>query len=248
MKETYEWIEKIQGIIFDFDGVLIDSGNDITAAVNALLEKLNLRALSKEQVISFVGNGAKKLLERSFTAAFEAEGKIPENPAAYRDGSSYFAKLFAWYVAYYEANCVQETVLYPKTADLLKKLQEKGITLGIVSNKPLPVSLAILEKLQIAAYFSAVIGPEQLNRIKPDPEGIFLAYSYMNEKRSQEQKKPLVPDQIIMAGDSKTDILAGKAFGCYTCAVTGGLGNTQELLSLPADITLQHIGDLLSLL
>ena len=70
----------------------------------------------------------------------------------------------------------------------------------------------------------------------------------MNEKRSQEQKKPLVPDQIIMAGDSKTDILAGKAFGCYTCAVTGGLGNTQELLSLPADITLQHIGDLLSLL
>ncbi|HIW36123.1 MAG TPA: HAD hydrolase-like protein [Candidatus Treponema faecavium] len=248
MKPICSWLSGLSGVLFDFDGVLIDSGSDIAASVNALLGTQGFAPLSKEQIVSFVGNGAKKLLERAFAAALSVPGAPPHDAADFKDGSERFASLFSWYVSYYTAHCAEQTVLYPGAETLLRALSDKGIALGVVSNKPLAVSCAILSELHIDRYFMAVVGPEQLSRIKPDPEGLILAYSYINHARAQRGLAALVPEQLLMVGDSRTDIEAGQAFGCRTCAVTGGLGSTRELLSLPADITVRYAGDLRELL
>jgi phosphoglycolate phosphatase len=136
--------------IFDLDGTLVDSRLDLCLAVNHALRVVGLPERSLEEVSSFVGEGAARLVER----AVEPRGDLFE-PA-----------LAAWW-EHYEAHLLDHTVLYPGVAALLA---EAPFALAVHTNKPGRLARDLLAGLGVLARFSAVVGGDEAAR-KPDPQG-----------------------------------------------------------------------------
>ena len=206
---------ELQAVVFDFDGVLADTALDIAASVRATQRQYGLPEMTTSEIMSFVGWGAKYLIDK--TVPMEEEAKQGE--------------VLAWYKDYYAAHPCDETVLYPGIREMLEGFKARGVKMSVVSNKPEPLTRMIVDKLNISPYFTRVIGPESVTRMKPDPEGLLLCAQAMEAE----------PAKCMMVGDSYTDIEAGKAagFGC-TCAVFYGYGNKQKLEAVGADFAVHH--------
>lgn len=220
-------------ILFDFDGVLIDSAEDIKIAVNTTFLQFGYKALDTPTVIKYVGNGSRRLLVDSLAH----QGIINLEPAL-------FEELYVWYRKWYEDNPVVETVLYDGVLDLLITLQKQGIFLAIVSNKPLGITHCVLEHLGIDSFFSAVVCPELVTNIKPDPEGLDYAVKNIEKKHGV----TITPADVLMVGDSATDIQAGKRYGCDTCAVKAGIGHQEDLLKENATFVVEYAAELKNIL
>lgn len=110
----------IKAIVFDFDGVIADTGRDIVASVQAAQKEYRMPVLDYDTILSYVGHGAKYLLDCS----------MPELPESLRAGA------LDWYKQYYEAHPCEETRLYPGFSELAEALSQKGVSMSIVSNKP----------------------------------------------------------------------------------------------------------------
>ncbi len=205
---------ELQAVVFDFDGVLADTALDIAASVRATQRQYGVPEMTTPEIMSFVGWGAKHLVEH--TVPVEEDKK---------------AEVLAWYKDYYAAHPCDETVLYPGILETLEGFQARGVKMSVVSNKPEPLTRMIVEKLQIGRFFTRVIGPESVTRMKPDPEGLLLCAKAMEAE----------PAGCMMVGDSYTDIEAGKAAGFgRTCAVFYGYGDKQKLEGMHADFSVYH--------
>jgi phosphoglycolate phosphatase len=137
--------------VFDLDGTLVDSLDDLHASVNHALAAVGLPPRSREEVHGFVGEGARLLLAR---AASPHDHLLEPALAAWR--------------AHYEAHCLDRTRAYPGISALLAGA---GRTLAVHTNKPGPLARKILDGLGLLSRFSAVIGGDEAPR-KPDPTGL----------------------------------------------------------------------------
>ncbi|MBQ3671811.1 MAG: HAD hydrolase-like protein, partial [Treponema sp.] len=215
--------------IFDCDGVIINSGADIAAAVNATFQHFGYWPVPEETLISFVGDGARALLIRALK--YSTKNHFDETKSKKLD------EILDWYLQYYYAHPVEKTTLYAGIKKFLRTLKEKNKKVAMLTNKPGKIAHEILAKFDILRYFDLIIAPETTDdngekiRQKPSPDGLSFALKKLNEKYGTS----FVPENVIMVGDSKIDIQAGKAFGCRTVACRGGLGNTKELLAENAD-------------
>ncbi|MGI5911604.1 MAG: HAD family hydrolase [Syntrophomonadaceae bacterium] len=211
----------VKVIMFDFDGVIIDSGNDIAYAFQHVLKQFNQPVLTRDEIVSYVGRGVEYLVRSGFKNC--SEEMLKEVLPIYRKQ--------------YLDNAVIDTTLYKNVQATLENiknhLQDKKIAL--VTNKPENLTRKILDILGIDKYFDLVVCPESVKNIKPDPEGI--------KKVLQEFNIPA--RQAIMVGDSDIDIEAGKKAGTYTCGVTYGMGNKQDLIQASPDFFINDISDLL---
>ncbi len=234
-----------KAVIFDFDGVVANTASDIASSVNAALTEFGFAPIEEQRIITFVGDGARTLLERALAWSKE---RAPRRVGSRQHGGDFdFETFYRWYVDYYRTHSVEKTVLYPGIAGLLELLQIVSIPAAVVSNKPVAVTREILEKFELTPFFTAVVGPEQIDRIKPAPDGLFLALKMINAARSAAPRSgsadrnvpyvPILPAETLMVGDSATDIQAGRAAGCATCAVTGGFGNRAALDAERADMS-----------
>ena len=142
-------------LVFDLDGTLIDSRADLAAAVNTVRAEWGLDILSVEQVKSFIGNGIRKLVERSFA---DATVDIPVILERYR-------------TVYYSQSVVH-TSIYPGVKTGLEQLHETGIVSTVLTNKPGGISRSILEELELLPFFKTVIGAEDGYDLKPSSEGL----------------------------------------------------------------------------
>jgi phosphoglycolate phosphatase len=184
-------------IVFDLDGTLIDSARDLAAAVNTMLVRLRPGSapLTDEEVRSFVGDGARKLVARSL------------------DGRSVGVPLEAALPVFLEAygTCMlQTTRLYPGVRETLDALRASR-TLAVLSNKPGEMSRAILAGLGVADRFARIYGGDDVPK-KPDPAGLLQLISELGTE----------PSQALMVGDSANDIRTGRAAGVRTAGVTYG--------------------------
>lgn len=229
--------EKIKAVFFDCDGVVIDSGTDIVLSVNATLEHFGYKPISEKVLISYVGDGVKNLLIRSFSNAMGLASTDD-----FSMDEKQFAEICSWYSDYYNRHAVVKTVLYPGFLDLLKTLKQKNIPAGIVTNKPSDILLTILKQLEIQQYFAATIGGDQVKKLKPAPEGLQLALEIIN-KGAASQK--ILASECLMVGDSATDIIAGRSFGAKTCGVRIGLGNREKLEAEKPDFLVDYASELL---
>lgn len=223
--------------LFDFDGVLVDSISDISASVNATLSYSGFRELPEETLRTFVGDGARNLIMRAFNAS-AGEGQKEHLSDDYIDSR------LVWYKDYYNNHAVIRTTLFPGVMELLRKLKEEGAYSAIVSNKPLATSLIITERLGISPYLSSIIGPENTGRIKPAPDGLKAALEEVNKVSGS---GGYGPEDVLMTGDSPQDIMAGKNFGCMTCAVLRGYSPEEKLRNAEPDLSVGFAGDLLEL-
>lgn len=185
-------------VIFDLDGTLIDSREDLAAGVNLMRGDFGLEPLPLATIIGYVGDGVHKLCERSLRGT----------GVALEDALPYMRR-------HYCANLLNHTRLYPGAAEGLQKLHDHGFELAVVTNKPAEPSNTILSALKVAPLFRFVIGGGSGFLLKPEPQGILHV---MNETGCK-------PDRTWMVGDHYTDLEAGRRAGVVRVYAAWGFGN-----------------------
>lgn len=184
-------------VIFDLDGTLIDSRADLVAAVNHVLATMGLPALPFETACSYVGEGARRLMQRALGA--ENEGRIDVALSRFLD--------------YYGAHLLDRTLPYHGVGALLADLRRRDLSLSVLSNKPERLSRAILTGLDLLQFFIAVLGPESAGARKPDPAGVLRLMTSAGARR----------DETIVVGDSDVDRQTAAAAGVAFCGVAWGI-------------------------
>ena len=147
----------IKAVIFDLDGTLVDSAPDLMLATNHVLSRLERRAITMDEVRSFVGHGARALIARGCAATGDA---IDEKTLDF-----YFAE----FLRFYEKNIAVNSVAFPGVIDLLKRCAAGGLKMGVCTNKLEGLSVRLLQALDMEKYFGAIVGPDTINIAKPDP-------------------------------------------------------------------------------
>jgi phosphoglycolate phosphatase len=189
-----------RAVIFDLDGTLVDTAPDLMRATNHVLEGLDRRPITMEEVRSFVGHGARALLMRGLAAT----GGLPEGYDVEPD--------YQRFVCFYSANIAGGSEVFPGLIPLLDRLKAEGFGLGVCTNKLEGLSVQLLDALDLSRYFGSVIGPDTLGIAKPDPRPFREAVARLG----------LVAPRAVMVGDSETDILTARNAGVPVIAVPFG--------------------------
>jgi phosphoglycolate phosphatase len=189
-----------RAVIFDLDGTLVDTAPDLMRATNHVLEGLGRRAISMDEVRSFVGHGARALLTRGLAAT----GGLPENYDVEPD--------YRRFVEYYSRNIAGGSAPFPGVIGLLERLRGEGFGLGVCTNKLEGLSVQLLDALDMSRFFGSVVGPDTLGVSKPDPRPF----------REAVDRLGLVAPRAVMVGDSETDVLTARNAGVPVIAVPFG--------------------------
>ena len=194
----------MNAVFFDMDGTLIDSRADLGATVNFTRAALGLAPIPLEEAISYVGNGARFLLEHA----------IPE-------WAGRFDEIWPMYVEQYRAHMLDRTTLYPGVRATLAELHDRGWLMGINTNKPNFACRAILEHFGLARYFgNAVVAGGDCPEMKPSGLPLRQAASQLNGHR--------LSAHDWMVGDNWTDLASGANAGIKTAFCTFGFGHLKE--------------------
>jgi phosphoglycolate phosphatase len=194
-------MKNIKGFIFDLDGTLIDSRKDLVTSVNLTRKNYNLEKLDFQTVVSFIGNGTRKLVERSFEKT-----KVDIDAA------------FSIYKNYYSQHLADETFCYPGVKELLEKTKNLSIKTAVVTNKHEEATQKILKFLKIDHYFDIILGADSLDFHKPSPEPLLYVA----------KKWKLKPEELIMVGDHWTDMAAARNAGIKSVYVNFGFGDFRD--------------------
>ncbi len=211
-------MKNIKGIIFDLDGTLIDSRKDLVSSVNLTRKDYNLKKLDFVTIVSFIGNGTRKLVERSFK---NTDINIDE--------------AFSIYKNHYSQHLVDETFCYPGVKNLLEKIKNLSIKTAVVTNKHEEATHKILKFLKIDCYFDIMLGADSMDFHKPSPKPLLYVAKKWNLKQ----------DEVIMIGDHWTDIAAARNAGMKSVFVNFGFGKFND--EIP-DFTIEHPKEILELI
>ena len=207
-------------LIFDLDGTLIDSKLDLIRSVNAMLVEMGREQLHEDTISGYIGHGAPQLVGRALgDAATEQERE----------------RALKFFLAYYENHKMDSTCAYPGVPEALEQLA--AFPMAILTNKPLRISVRILEALSLARYFRAVYGGNSFETKKPDPFG---AKTILREFDA-------APAETMLIGDSEVDVQTARNAGTFAATVNYGFG-AHDRAAHPADIYLDRLTDLVPLL
>ena len=190
-------------VIFDLDGTLLDTLEDLTDSVNHAMEKFGFPVHTIEEIRTFVGNGAPKLLERS----------IPDGVA----NPDYEAALTA-FKAHYAEHCEDKTGPYEGVPEMLAGLKEQGYHLAVVSNK-FDGAVKKLCKKYFGEFISVSIGESEEVKRKPAPDTVYRALRELGCDASH----------AVYVGDSKVDIQTTKNASLPCISVTWGFRTEEKL-------------------
>lgn len=207
----------VKALLFDLDGTLIDSKQDLVLAVNATLRELGRAELPADLVASYVGSGAPVLIQRAL-------GGSPD--------SEEFQRALQFFLAYYEQHKLDFTRAYPGVQEALQQLRD--IPMVVLTNKPVNISVRILEGLSLAPFFQAVYGGNSFPTKKPDPLGANTILAQLS----------VAPQETVMVGDSEVDVQTARNAGMISVIVNFGFG-IHNRAAYPADVYLDRMQDLL---
>lgn len=208
-------------LLFDLDGTLVDSGDDLAASVNHTLRQDDLPGLSREQVLQMLGDGAAVLVERAY--AYHGVPKPADALTRYRK--------------HYRAHCLDATRLYPGIEELLRRLAPKR-AIAVATNKPIAFARQIVTGLGLDAYVDVVVGPESAGAGKPSPGMLLAALESLGHQ----------PGDAVMIGDSPSDVEAGRLAGSATIAVLWGYRDREPLVASLPDGVAATVGELATLI
>lgn len=209
-------------LIFDLDGTLIDSKEDLAHAVNAARRHMGLPPIENERVYSYVGNGAPVLMRR----AMGPEATDAEVQTA-----------LEYFMAYYKDHMLDCTTLYPGVREALNTLRAGGMRMSVLTNKPVRFSELLVRGLGLDGHFFRVYGGNSFEQKKPDPAGVY--------KLIEEAGVP--PERTLMVGDSDVDIRTARNAGIRACGVTYGF-QPETLDQAPPDILVDDMRQLAAML
>ena len=218
---------QIKLIVFDLDGTLIDSARDLCNSVNAALEHMGRPHLDDHIIASFVGNGAPMLVRRSLAV----ENGVP--PDEIHDEE--LATAYNFFLAHYREHKLDYTYPYDGVLHSLAALRTSPSgtprKLAVLTNKPVRPARAICEGLGMDCFFR-IYGGDSFPLKKPDPMGL----------RALMDEALAAPEETLMIGDSKVDVLTARNAGAWTLGCQFGFG-PQNLMEVPPDIVVDSAAD-----
>ena len=198
---------RIEGVIFDLDGTLVHTIEDIAGAANVLFSRHGLPEHDIEYYLNWIGNGAVKFIER-------AHGK-PVSRDQLRAYVSEFKEIYA-------GNLHDRSRVYEGIPEVLNALVDRGIRISVLSNKPHLLTLEVCDFYLSDWPFDPVLGQREEVARKPDPAAAFEIAEHMG----------IVPEKILFVGDSDNDILTAQGAGMHPLGVSWGYG---RLVSNPIE-------------
>jgi phosphoglycolate phosphatase len=205
-------------VVLDLDGTLVDTKDDLAAAVNATLAALGLPPQDPRTLLGYVGNGARVLLERALGC---------EHGARLEAGLDVF-------MPWYREHLLDHAAVYPGLRPVLETLAAQGAVFSVLTNKPEDMSAKILRGLDLEGLCPRLIGGDTLPVRKPDPTGL----------RQLMEAAAVEPAATLMVGDSAIDVATGRNAGVATCAVLWGF-NGAAVRGAGADVEIAAPAELL---
>lgn len=192
-------------LVFDLDGTLIDSQQDLANSVNATLSFLHRPVIAHQQIATFIGDGATMLMQR----ALEATGGVEE---------ALLAAAMPFFLDNYREHKLDFTFVYPGVLAELQRIRADSPTLrmAVLTNKPVVPSKAICDGLGLSPFFFQNYGGNSFNRKKPHPVGM---HTLMREASSL-LRREVDPRRTVLIGDSHVDVETARAAGvlCLGCS------------------------------
>lgn len=216
-------LNNVEAVLFDLDGTLLDTANDLGEALNFVLKNHNFPEVSEECYRPVASNGALGLLSLGF-----GEHLNDYHYDTLRDSL----------LNYYEGNIARHTCLYPGVETLLLQLNQLSIPWGIVTNKPEGLSKKLIQHFSVFSHNKILIGGDTLTKRKPDPAPIL----YACEKLKVKAKK------CLYIGDALRDIEAGNAASLKTIiAHWGYIASTDDCTTWQADHIIETAQEILEI-
>ncbi len=200
---------EIAALVFDLDGTLVDSADDIAEAVNLTLDDLSLPRVSDATVRSWIGEGVRRLVATALAHA-GSERTLDE--------------VMPGFMRHYHDCLLRSPRLYAGVAEALRELHARGLPMAVCTNKPSALVPPLLEYLGIAGYVAHIVGGDTLPQRKPAPEPLLHAAQLLGAP----------PAHCLMVGDSATDLGAANAAGMPIVLVRYGYPRDLDLESAGA--------------
>jgi phosphoglycolate phosphatase len=220
-------LESLRLIVFDLDGTLIDSRQDLCNSVNATLEHFGLKALPDDVIAGFIGDGAAMLIRR----ALAVPGELPAGSPAPEE--AFFEEAFAYFLAYYRVHKLDFTQVYPGVLESLEALKTmpdgSARPMAVLTNKPVGPARAICGGLGLSPYFFSIYGGDSFSAKKPDPLGLITLMAEAEAK----------PGETLMIGDSDVDIRTARNAGAWALGCSFGLA-PETLEVVEPDAVVDH--------
>jgi len=208
---------KWQAVMFDLDGTLLDSIEDIGNSMNSVLQRFGLKGHDTETYKYFIGDGIETLVLRS----------IPEER---RDDSSFFSKCLSSMRAEYGRRWKEKTHPYDGIPELLDILKLLKVKMTILSNKPDDTTQIAVAELLPNWTFDAVLGARPLTPKKPDPTGALEIAERLH----------VSPAEFLYLGDTGIDMKTANAAGMYAVGALWGFRKADELLAAGAKVLIKE--------
>lgn len=213
---------KYKAVIFDLDGTLLDTLDDLADSVNFALKNNNMPERETDEIRGFVGNGIGKLMERSIPSGRE---------------NLYFDKAFADFKSHYEKNCRNKTKPYDKIMPMLEKLKENNIKLAIVSNKA-DFAVQKLSEDFFEGLIDFSVGEREGIRRKPAPDSVNEVLKILDISK----------EEAVYVGDSDVDIQTAKNAGLKCISVSWGFKGRKFLEAMNAEIIIDSPDEIINIL
>ncbi len=209
---------KYKAVLYDMDGTVLDTLDDLTDAVNAALRRFGFAAQPRSHVRKALGNGARRLIM----------GCLPENvdPAAAE-------AVLEFYKPYYDAHCREKTAPYPGITALMQRLRDAGVKQAVVSNKP-DSAVKELAELFFHGLIESAVGESETVRLKPCPDAVLAAAKLMGVSK----------DECVYVGDSEVDIETARNAGMDCISVAWGFRNEDMLRAEGASLIVHNADEL----
>lgn len=211
-----------KAIIFDLDGTLLNSLVDIADSVNFVLKKYNLPVHSIEEYKLFIGSGIEKLVERA----------LPDNIS-----DENFKKYLDEIKSVYEKNQISKTKPYDGILEMLKILNNKGVSLNILSNKPIDFTKMVVEHFLGDIKFDNVLGAREGVPKKPNPQAVSEIIDNLK----------LNKEEVLYVGDTGTDMQTAENAGLTSVGVLWGFRGLEELMENNADYIIEEASKIIEI-
>lgn len=212
----------VQAVIFDLDGTLLDTLDDLAAAVNHALQTCGYPVRTRDEVRQFIGNGVIRLMQRAMPAGVSQ----PE-----------FDRCFASFRSFYLSHMTDLTRVFPGVLPLLEALRDRDIKTAVVSNK-LHAGVTGLCSDYFGDLLSCAFGVQEEGERKPNPVNVFRALEHLGVKQ----------EHAVYVGDSEVDVQTAQNAGLRCIGVTWGYRNKETLLQSGAGALIDTPQALLPLL
>lgn len=223
-------------LVFDLDGTLIDSSLDLCNSVNAALQYVRKPTLPNALIASYIGDGAAMLVRRAMGDPGDLDAMHPN------DGDDLFRRTFDFFLQYYREHKLDNTRCYDGVIEALTQIRTRHpeLPMAVLTNKPVNPSRAICSALGLEPFFFQNYGGNSFETKKPDPKGLLtLIEEAASLLVSGSTAASLLPEEVVMIGDSDVDVLTARRCGVRSLGCTFGLAPA-ALAAAEPDATVDH--------